>query len=77
EAALRAIPGVAGLQTAAGDAEWVSLVVESTDPTGIRAAIGQSLVRAAIACRSLQAEAPSLEQVFTKLLEQSRTEAAA
>lgn len=77
EAALRAIPGVAGVQTAAGVAEWVTLVVESTDPAGIRAAIGQSLVRAAIPCRSLQAEAPSLEQVFTKLLEQSRTEAAA
>lgn len=76
EAALRSLHETT-VQVAAGDAEWVTLLVEGTDAVATRTAIGQTLVRVGIPCRTLHAEAPSLEQVFTKLLEQSRTEAAA
>ncbi|HEX8875785.1 MAG TPA: ABC transporter ATP-binding protein [Phycisphaerales bacterium] len=77
EAELRVIPGVSSARVIGGDADWATLHVDSTDPAGIQASIGQTLVRAGVPCRSLHAETATLEQVFTKLLERSRTEAAA
>lgn len=77
EGELRTIPGVSMVSSSGGDADWATLHVESADPTGIQASIGQALVRAGVPCRSLYAETATLEQVFTKLLERSRTEAAA
>lgn len=77
ESAIRTISGIAFVELVSGDAECATLHVESSDTAGMRALIGQSLVRAGIACRSLHAESPSLEHIFTKLLEQSPPEAAA
>ena len=73
--AIRALPGVAEVRAAALGGHWQRLQVVARGGAGdLREAIGRAIHRCGGTLRELRREAPTLEKLFVRLLEDAERE---
>ena len=76
-AALQAIPGVGSVESAAPDGAWCRLTVTGLNGTeDLREAIARVIVKAGGSVRELHREAPSLERLFVRIVDETGPEGA-
>ena len=77
-AALKAIPGVGRVESAAPDGAWCRLTVTGTNGTrDLREAIAGVIVKTGGSVRELHREAPTLERLFVRIVDETEPEGAA
>ncbi len=77
-AALKAIPGVGSVESAAPDGAWRRLTVIGLNGTqDLREAIARVIVKTGGSVRELHREAPSLERLFVRIVDETGPDGAA
>ncbi|TDJ55105.1 MAG: ABC transporter ATP-binding protein [Planctomycetota bacterium] len=77
-AALKAIPGVGRVESAAPDGAWYRLtVIGENGAQDLREAIARVILKTGGSVRELHREAPTLERLFVRIVEETEPEGAA